>query len=146
MKKVTQENIPVANELPFDFVDEELSLDGWGDVDFYCAKDGILVLLEVEKNQKHPNTNVVKLWPFLEEYRKNKVLLIQVIRNDNKIPKNRLNLCDFIGNKLEQLFPNQFRYYKYFWPSDIEYHKRKILKKFNDLKEINFAYSDETYK
>jgi len=136
MKKTTEENIPIAKQLPFKFETEELWLGGWGDVDFYCKQDNILVLLEVEKGQKHPNTNVLKVWPFLEKYPQQKVLLIQVIWSDNKAPKNRLNLCDFTGKKLEELFPTRFRYYKCYWPSDFQQHNKIINQKFSELKNI----------
>ena len=113
MRATTEENLPIANKLPFKFEAEEYGLSGWGEVDFYSEQDDVLILLEVEKGQKHPNTNVLKVWPFLEEYPEQKVLLIQIIRLENKAPKNRLKLCEFTGKKLEELFPNRFRYYKF---------------------------------
>jgi hypothetical protein len=110
MKKTTLENQFIADMLPFKFESEEYNLNGWGEVDFYAYHGEILVLLEVEKGQKHPNTNVLKLWPYLEANNHSKILLIQIIRLENKAPKNRLNLCEFTGQKLEGLFPNRFVY------------------------------------
>ena len=94
----------------FNFEADELVLASWGRVDFYCYHKDVLVLMEVEKGQKHPNTNVLKLWPFLEENPDQKILLIHVIRPDNRAPKNRLALCEFTGEKLEVIFKGQFAY------------------------------------
>ncbi|MFV1883025.1 MAG: hypothetical protein ACMZ7B_00840 [Balneola sp.] len=110
MRKVNLENIELINKLPFTFERKEYSLEGWGEVDFYCYHDEVLVLIEIEKGQKHPNTNVLKLWPYLEDHPEQFVLLIQIIRPENKAPKNRVKLCQFTGIKLENLFKNRFRY------------------------------------
>lgn len=134
MKSVTKENLEIVKHLPFQFEEVELDLDGWGNVDFYCKHNGILVLLEVEKTQKHPNTNVLKLWPFLEKHTEQKVLLLHVIRPENKAPKNRLNLCDFAGKKLEEIYPDRFKYFKYYWPGDMNYDIKIIEDKMEALK------------
>lgn len=108
-------NHPIAESLPFEFQTMEFSLNGWGNVDFYAKKNDVLILLEVESGQKHPNTNVVKLWPYLESETKAKIMFIHVFTPENNAPKNRLRLCNYIGNKLEDIFPDRFRYYKYNW-------------------------------
>jgi hypothetical protein len=119
MKKTTLENLDISNALPFSFEPEEFKLGKWGNVDFYCKQDDILVLLEVEKGQKHPNTNVLKVWPFLEENPDQKVLLIQLIREENNAPKNRLLLCKHTGRKLMELFPGRFEYVYFNWHRQI---------------------------
>ena len=109
--KTNPKNEAIANFFNFDFETDEFDLDGWGRVDFYCYHENILVLMEVDgSGQKHPNTNVLKLWPYLEENPEQKILLIHVIRSDNKAPKNRLALCGFTGEKLENNFISRFAY------------------------------------
>jgi hypothetical protein len=135
MKLVTNENLPIAEKLSFDFQNEEFKLDEWGEVDFYANKNDVLILLEVEKGQKHPNTNVLKVWPFLEKHPSIKVLLIQIIRPENDAPKNRIALCKFTGRKLEELFPKRFGYVFYRWHPDLIVEIRsKINEKLNNLK------------
>ncbi|MDZ7742221.1 MAG: hypothetical protein U5Q03_10825 [Bacteroidota bacterium] len=119
MKGTTLENRPIAEKLGFDFNPEEYSLDGWGDVDFFAIENDVSILLEVEKGQKHPNTNVLKIWPYLEDNPDQKILLIQLIRPENKAPKNRIKLCKFTGRKIEEMFPNRFAYVFYHWHPDI---------------------------
>ncbi|MEH6536650.1 MAG: hypothetical protein V7719_09670 [Psychroserpens sp.] len=134
MPKVTEENLFIANKLGIQFEPNELKLDKWGNVDFYFKKDNLFVLLEVEKGQKHPNTNVAKVWPYLEENPKIKILLIQIIRDENKAPKNRLALCDFLGQKLENVFPNRFRFIKSNWSdNNVNEIKKSIMSKMEDL-------------
>ena len=134
MPKTTVSNHPVAESLPYEFHSNELSLKGWGTVDFHAEENGILILLEVESGQKHPNTNVVKLWPFLELDLSTKILLIHVFRIENRAPKNRVKLCSFIGDKLERLFSDRFRYYKYNWPETDDNDLLAIAAKLNELK------------
>ena len=110
MRKVNLENIELINNLPFTFELDEYSLKGWGEVDFYGYHGEVLVLVEIEKGQKHPNTNVLKIWPYLEEHPNKSILLIQIIRSENKASKNRINLCRFTGLRLENLFQDRFRY------------------------------------
>jgi len=119
MKKTTLENRPIAEKLGFYFNPQEYSLDGWGEVDFFSYKDGILILLEIEKGQKHPNTNVLKVWPYLAENPEKKILLIQLIRPENNAPGNRIRLCKFTGKKLEEMFSGRFSYLFYHWHPDI---------------------------
>lgn len=115
MKKTSKENIAIsetiAKALGITFINEEFSLGKWGDVDNWCElSHDTIVLLECEKGQKHPNTNVLKLYPYLEENSEIKVLLIHYFYPENAAPKNRLALCDFLGGKLEQQFSGRFQY------------------------------------
>ncbi|MBK9096709.1 MAG: hypothetical protein IPM14_01050 [bacterium] len=135
MKKSTGENIPIAEQLPFDFKNKELSLSGWGRVDFYCEIDDILIFLEVEREQRHPNTNVLKIWPFLEEHSQLKIFLIQIfMESKKKVSPNRLKLCRYVGQKLEELFPDRCRYYSFNWATGVQSHTNNILTKYSELK------------
>ncbi len=108
--RTNPDNQPIADFFQFNFKKEEFRLDSWGSSDFYCYNGDVLVLLEVEKGQKHPNTNVLKVWPYLEQNEKEKILFIHVIRPENNAPKNRLGLCTFTGEKLEVIFKRRFAY------------------------------------
>ena len=133
--RTNPENEAIADFFNFDFELDELNLNGWGRVDFFSYYKNILVLMEVEKGQKHPNTNVLKLWPYLEENPGQKILLIHVIRSDNQAPKNRLALCEFTGEKLEKMFKGRFAY-KYIKgnPSDNPKVNDEIRRKLDLLK------------
>ena len=119
MRLTTQENNAIASKLPFQFESTEFALGRWGNVDYYSKQGNVLVLLEIEKGQKHPNTNVLKVWPFFEENREIKILLIQIIHPENRAPKNRLQLCKFTGKKLEEIYPDRFKYLRFLWHPDI---------------------------
>lgn len=115
MRKTTEENIVVSNSISqtfgITFKNEEFSLGKWGDVDNWCELSyDTIVLLECEKAQKHPTTNVLKLYPFLEENPQVNVILIHYFSPENKVPKNRMKLCHFMGGKLEKEFGERFRY------------------------------------
>jgi len=102
----------IASALKIKFTDKELSLDGWGHADNYVFLDNNkLLIAEIEIGQKHPTTNILKLWPFLENNPKLSIFLIHVLTNENNVSKNRLKICHFLGDKLEKLYPKRFRYY-----------------------------------
>ena len=105
-------NKEIIESLNIEFEPNEFDLNGWGRVDFFLkGKNDTLIFVEVENSgQSHPNTNVLKLWPFLEENTSKKILLIHIILPQNKASKNRLKLCKFVGDKLEKLFKDRFRY------------------------------------
>lgn len=115
MKKTSRENIAVSEiigkALGITFKNEEFSLGKWGEVDNWAQlPDNTLIFIECEKGQKHPNTNVLKLYPYLEENPKAIIILIHYFYPENKAPKNRLTLCDYLGDKMEQLFGGRFKY------------------------------------
>ena len=133
MRRTTPINHPISASLPYEFHFDELSLAGWGTVDFHAQERGVLILLEVENTQKHPNTNVTKIWPYLECELTKKILLIHVFTNKNTASPNRVKLCSFIGDKLESLYPDRFRYYKYNWPETNDSDLLSIATKLNEL-------------
>ena len=122
MKATTKENCTIANivgrTLKVAFRNEEFSLDKWGDVDnFYDIGNNAFLLLECEKGQKHPNTNVLKVYPFLEEHKDVSIVLLHYFFLENKAPNNRKMLCTFIANKMELAFKDRFQYISL--PSDV---------------------------
>ncbi len=115
MKKTAKENLIISriieNALGITFINEEFSLGKWGEVDNWChLSHDIIILLECEKGQKHPNTNVLKLYPYLEEFPKVHVILIHYFFPENKAPRNRVALCNFLGEKLEYEYGLRFQY------------------------------------
>jgi hypothetical protein len=117
MKKTNFQNIQISSilemELQINFENLEFHLNGWGDVDNYAVIDkNTYVFLECEHAQKHPNTNVLKLYPYLEENPEISITLIHFFFRENKVPKNRLALCDFIADKMKTQFGSRFNYKK----------------------------------
>jgi hypothetical protein len=115
MKKTSKENIAISETiskaLGITFINEEFSLGKWGEVDNWCElSNDTIVLLECEKGQKHPNTNILKLYPWLEEFPKVHVILLHYFFPENKAPKNRVALCSYIGEKMENNFGIRFQY------------------------------------
>lgn len=115
MKKTEKENIEISKligaDLGVSFKNEEFSLGKWGEVDNWAQlPNDNYVLVECEKGQKHPNTNVLKLYPFLEENTDFKIILIHYFYPENKAPKSRLALCDYLGRKMEKAFVERFQY------------------------------------
>lgn len=101
----------VGKELGIRFQDREFSLGKWGDVDNYCeVASNRYVLMECENAQKHPNTNVLKLYPYLEENPGVSIILLHYFFPKNQAPKSRRMLCDYIANKIEQEFRGRFQY------------------------------------
>lgn len=93
------------------FANEEIQLLNWGNADNYCIIDqDLLLLMEVEVGQKHPTTNIIKIWPYLEQNKSLKIILVHLITDPSKISRNRLMLCHFIGQKMETEFDSRFRY------------------------------------
>lgn len=115
MKKTNKENVLISSliekELNISFTNYEFELDKWGHADNYCQlNEETIIFLECEKGQKHPNTNVLKYWPYLETHSNLKVILFQYFFPENKAPKNRIALCDFLRIELEMIFLKRFQY------------------------------------
>lgn len=125
----------IGEALAIRFKNEEFRLLAWGDTDNYCRiSDNAYVLVECERGQKHPNTNVLKLFPYLEESQDIKIVLLHYFYPENKAPKNRLSLCDFIAKKMEQQFPGRFQYLKLpqnitMIPSFLQQQKKGLIQK-----------------
>jgi polyribonucleotide nucleotidyltransferase len=115
MKNTSKENIEISNiiakVLGVIFCNKEFSLGKWGEVDNYCTlSDNKLLMLECEKGQKHPNTNVLKLYPYLEQNPELNIIIIHYFYHENKAPKNRLALCDYLAQKITKEYKDRFQY------------------------------------
>jgi hypothetical protein len=108
----------VANEIKLNLEDKEYNYgNGIGKADNYCYQNGWLIVFEIEYGQSHPNTNVIKIWPYLDKTKNEKIFLIHVIvpHPDKKISPNRINLCDFAANKICANHPKRFKYHRITW-------------------------------
>lgn len=147
MKKTSAENIIVSEilekELGVSFSNEELNINNWGHVDNYCEfSPDTIILLECESGQKHPTTNVLKLFPYLEEQDQLHVILIHYFFPENNAPKNRIALCEFMGSKLENFFGIRFQYVRLSCapeqiPNEIKKHDRRLMQAVFATKDIN---------
>ena len=70
------------------------------------------MFLEIENTQKHPDTNVVKLWPYLELHKGTRVFLVQAFCAGRRKVDSRSELAEWVAKKLEAEFPERFAYYK----------------------------------
>ena len=97
--------------------------------DIQISKDNDnLLCIEIEEAQPHPDTNVTKYWPFLEANPQTRVTLLQIfgrgfMETDNNYAS-RMQLCKFVANKLEAMYPNRFKYvwHKFAYPSEYYMH------------------------
>lgn len=105
----------ISTELGLVFADGKFSLDGWGQADkFAFVRDDFLVLLEVETGQKHPDTNVLKVWPYLEAHQGMVVVLIQVFDAVAQNEKgNRGRLASWVAEKMTAVVGDRFAYYRF---------------------------------
>jgi hypothetical protein len=82
----------------------ELQIDSWGQCDKYATVgDDRYVILEVDgPGQKHPCTNVLKLWPYLEKNPKRRALLIHVCSDVNDLPQTgRARLAQWTAKRMQ---------------------------------------------
>lgn len=102
----------IESEFGVRFGGASRSLGPWGQVD-NCLdlSDGTFAVLEVEASQKHPCTNVLKLWPYLVERRHTKALLIQAFFDDSPgLNSNRGHLGTWLAGRMASDLGDRFRY------------------------------------
>ena len=102
----------LAKELDISFQDHKLNLDSWGQVDNWAKLNSkAFVFLEVEGGQKHPCTNVLKVWPYIEKKKKLGIFLIHCfLPKTPSTNSSRRRLAEWIVVKLEKMFKNRFLY------------------------------------
>jgi hypothetical protein len=104
----------LTRELGLAFGASKRSLGDWGQAD-RCVEltADRWVLLEVEGSQHHPNTNVLKVWPFLEEHPSLSITLIHVFsdtgRNRNST---RGRLAQWLAQRMKSHFSSRFEYHR----------------------------------
>ena len=104
----------LGRETGVKFSGSTFHLGGWGQVDDYAKLDhNRYLFLEVETGQKHPDTNVLKVWPYIEANPKVSVVLAQAFFPDSPgYSSNRGKLGCWLGNRLEGHFGPRFRYHR----------------------------------
>ncbi|MCK4788145.1 MAG: hypothetical protein KAV87_30660 [Desulfobacteraceae bacterium] len=111
----------------------------WGNVDEVWGKvDRVAkvcsnkhVFLEVENGQAHPDTNVLKVWPYLRENRRVRIFLIQAF-SPKCLEKSRarVHLSEWTAHEIEKRFTRRFNYCKITFSGDTnKIDKSKSLKK-----------------
>jgi len=102
----------LAKELDISFQDHKLNLDSWGQVDNWAKLNSkSLIFVEVEREQEHPDTNVLKVWPYIEKKKKLGVFLIHCfLPKSPSTDSSRRRLAGWIAIKLEKKFRSRFLY------------------------------------
>jgi hypothetical protein len=104
----------ISQQIQIEVKGRQFSLHTWGNVDSWMeVRPNCYVFVEIEASQKHPNTNVLKLWPFLEEELQSKIFLIQTyFPNSPGLVSNRGRLAEWVAAKIKATFPDRFEYHK----------------------------------
>ena len=81
-------------------------VDGW-----VRLTERYWLILEVEEEQHHPSTNVLKLWPFLEKRPELSVILAHVFFATSRAANSsRGELATWLGNRMESSLDGRFQY------------------------------------
>lgn len=81
-------------------------VDGW-----IKLNDEVWLILELEDQQKHSPTNILKLWRFLENKTEITIVLMHVFFNDSKVMESSRGTLGFwLAQKIEKLLPHRFYY------------------------------------
>lgn len=104
----------VAGKTGVPFIGAKRKLDSWGEVDDYAVvRDDFLVLFEFEKGQKHPNTNVLKVWPYLDARPNLTIALVQLFVAGAQNEKgSRGRLAQWVADRMSLEFGGRFLYFR----------------------------------
>jgi hypothetical protein len=110
--KIIEESNLIATKIGLNLVDKEFNYGrGIGRADNHCILNGWIVIFELEFSQRHPEMNVLKVWPYLIENVKTKIFLIHHITDSIKVSPNRIALSSFIANKIKEDLKERFHYF-----------------------------------
>ncbi len=83
---------------------------GIGRADNYCVIKDWIVVFEMEFSQRHPEMNVMKVWPYLEANPEKKIFLVQHLIDEKSVSPNRIKLCHWMANKIKEQLKDRFNY------------------------------------
>lgn len=93
------------------FNPRKLDLEGWGECDLHADPAPLRKLgVEVEHGQKHPTTNIAKIWPWLEAQPDVHILFVHAFITPNAIPGNRQRVAAWIGEQLQHQLQGRLLY------------------------------------
>jgi len=126
----------IARKLGIKLEDKEINYGkGIGRADNHCLMNGWIIVFEMEFSQRHPEMNVMKVWPYLESNGHKKIFLIHHIQNIKRVSPNRISLSSFIANKIKDSNPERFEYFQIL--GELDDNKESALKKrLNELKIV----------
>lgn len=103
----------IGSRLGIDFIEKEFNYGkGIGRADrFIHLSENKLLVLEIEWAQRHPEMNVLKVWPYLTKNTEKKILLVQYIVDRTSVSPNRIELCNWLGAKMEKDLEGRFEYH-----------------------------------
>jgi hypothetical protein len=92
----------------------------WGNLDNVAElDDGRWLALEVEAQQKHPCTNVLKVWPYLDVNLDTRFLFVHGFFTESaSVDSSRGRLSSWLGERLTQELEWQFQYVRVVCDSD----------------------------
>jgi len=103
----------LSRRLDIKFKKRKPNLKGWGRPDGYAIVDGVSLFVEIENTQKHPDTNVLKYWPFLEEEGTEKMILVHVFSSQSPgVSGSRSSLAEWVAKKICSKFGDKFKYFR----------------------------------
>lgn len=110
-EKIIYHSNLIAKKLGLKLEDSEYNYgEGIGRADNHCFKEDWLIVFEMEFSQRHPEMNVMKVWPYLESNPKSRILMIQHLIDEDSVSPNRIKLCKWIASKMEGQLKGRFYY------------------------------------
>lgn len=110
--KIIEESNLIATKIGLKLVNEEFNYgQGIGRADNHCILNDWIVIFELEFSQRHPEMNVLKVWPYLNKNVKTKIFLIHHITDTKQVSPNRIALSSFIAEKMKEDLKERFYYF-----------------------------------
>lgn len=118
----------LGSKFELNFCDKKFRMNGWGEADNYVElSPSSYLVLEVETVQKHPNTNVLKIWPYLEENEDTKIVLVQAYFPDSPgVRSNRGRMAEWTAKKMQRSLEKRFSYCRIIVSKDFRFIEKGI--------------------
>lgn len=112
----------LSEEIGLTFKGTRYSMGQWGQADDWAElATNRLLILEVETNQKHPNTNVLKIWPWLEQNSNISIVLVHAFFTYSPGSKsNRGKLACWVAEKMRVFLAGRFIYHRLVVAEDLQ--------------------------